>query len=107
MEIEKIYQQLAHIDRNIIKELYRTFKNYISESDSSYGSDEYSLFDYNKTNLAVAFGNLLAYEPDSITEFHYKQLESFFSKPELQDLYDLYEIILEKKFLRYPSAPTC
>ena len=104
MEFEKLYKLFPHIDRHIIKELFRTFKNYISDKNGVLPDEQSSKYDFNKTNLAIAFCNLLAYEPDSITNFHYKQMEIFFSKPELLELYELYEIILNKKMGRYSSV---
>ena len=57
MEIDEIYKRFPHINPALINELYRTFKNQVLHSVESDTEDN------RKTNLAVAFGNLLAYEP--------------------------------------------
>jgi len=72
MEIEKIYQQFPNINPKLINELYRKFTNQLIDSEI------FDLLENKKANIAVAFGNLLAYDPDSVTEFHYKQLEKVF-----------------------------
>ena len=94
MEIEKIHQQFPNIHPKLVNELYRKFKKKLIDTDSS------DFLDNKKANLAVAFGNLLANDPESVTEFHFNQLEKNFTSIELIDLYHLYEILLNTKIKR-------
>lgn len=91
MEIESFYRQLPYLDRRVIDEFFRTFIRH--DFRNKHDIDE----GFNKVTTAIAYFNLVAYDPKSITAFHEEHIQSFFSSHELVDLYKLFALVLKNK----------